>query len=575
MTTSSSSPSPGSNLSCHHDTAAENAQRIRREWDHLDSYDRALYLDAVETAIERGLHTRFAAYHCDTTAEIQAHDTCAFYPWHRLFILAYENMLRSLEPRFACLTLPFWDLHRDYAKQQSSSHACRSYGTCSRMINDLGGLVANDELEERTFFGQSSGSEGGWWHFGPPVQNLRDDHNHAGIVRYDVWYDPIPSEAGILRVENVARLFAKKNRIDFWEALHHGVHDAVHDTLGGFMRTPASVVDPLFMPWHSTMDLFDYIWEACHSSATGNDTTAMLFHYDANRDKEKCTYSTKAEKFFPNFSLSQDEAYMILDNTTDVRKDPYIGQFFSQPLELAGQWKIANLDVHHRFRYTNIPENFHEALENNPQACPNGLGAILNDAEGKGASDEHPLTYRQPPDFSDEELRACKEDWMDQAQVYYAAIDAAVTLETKTPSPQVAHSPLVASNPNPSTSKKMEFVRCILFEAMDRDTIERWAIDSNAFLTQVVQNQRYDTHPMCRWLLSAAPVGIPDTTTHHKPLPKDPSSPPFHLSENIFHTPDGDITHSHAPSAHRGGTGESASLFCVGSMIVVLIYLLS
>ena len=164
------SPPPGSNLLCNDETRIERT-RLRHEWDHLDQYDVALYLDAIETAIERGLHQRFALYHFDEVSEIQAHDTCGFYLWHRIFILAYENMLRSLENRFSCLTIPFWNIYRDYDKQElpSDVNACRSYATCSKIINDLGGLVLNDDFEERTFFGTKVD---GLWHFKPPLQNL-------------------------------------------------------------------------------------------------------------------------------------------------------------------------------------------------------------------------------------------------------------------------------------------------------------------------------------------------------------------------------------------------------------------
>lgn len=60
---------PGSNLLCHGD--APGAERRRREWDRLDDHDRALYLDAVETAIERGLHQRFAQFHANEMSDVQ------------------------------------------------------------------------------------------------------------------------------------------------------------------------------------------------------------------------------------------------------------------------------------------------------------------------------------------------------------------------------------------------------------------------------------------------------------------------------------------------------------------------
>jgi len=113
--------------------------RIRREWSALGDYGKALYIDAIETAIERKLHQRFVEWHAHHLVHLNAHDTCSFFLWHRRFTLAYENMLRSLEPRFACLSIPFWDISRDYRKQEDGTFQCREYGTCSDIIRDLGG----------------------------------------------------------------------------------------------------------------------------------------------------------------------------------------------------------------------------------------------------------------------------------------------------------------------------------------------------------------------------------------------------------------------------------------------------
>ena len=535
-------PPPGSNLLCNdkrqNNGSSESGIRLRREWDHLDNYDRALYLDAIETAIERGLHQRFALFHMDELSEIQAHDTCGFYLWHRIFILAYENMLRSLGPRYACLTLPFWDIYRDYDKQLSASNACKSYATCSKIINDLGGLVKNDDFEERTFFGQKVD---GLWYFKPPLQNLRDDNQRVGMIRYDLWFDPIPEEASILSVENIAKVFGMKQRVEFWEVLHDGIHDSVHDTIGGFMRTPASPIDPLFMPWHSTMDLYDYIWEACHSTKTSGTTSSseneddvvdgsgdlsnndsMIDHHPEDYTSaagETCIYTPKAKKNFPNISLRADMVYMKLDND-DIRDDPQIGKYFSQAMGFADVWEIGNLNKDHRFRYTDIPENFIRALGNNPQACPNGLASILpptrdaGDSNGDtnktysnetkyyydGLDENHnKVVVRQPPTFSDEELVSFKDDWIEQAQAYYDK-RAASTVNATT---EIPSSPLQEPKKQVSSNNsKMTFVRCLLFEAMDRDTIERWAIDRDAFLRQVVERKRYDNHPLCLGRLS-------------------------------------------------------------------------
>ena len=504
----SSSPlPPGSNLICNNDNDADT-RRLRREWDHLDNYDRALYLDAVETSIERGLHQRFAVFHFDELSDIQAHETCGFYLWHRMFILAYENMLRSLEPRFACLTLPFWDIYRDYEKQESSANinTCRSYATCAKIINDLGGVVENDDFEERTFFGRKVD---GQWHFKPPLQNLRDDNNRVGVIRYDLWLDPIPEEASILSTENITTvLFGSmdnnnnnnnnnNNRIEFWKMLHHGIHDSVHDTIGGFMRTPASPIDPLFMPWHSTMELFDYIWEACHytnndmDNVTTNSIGANNDNNNNNDEGEKCTYTPKARNHFPNISLHEDEVYMKLDNAADIRDDPLIGKYFSSlaMTNFADLWNVRDLNEHHQFRYTDIPKNFIRALANNTQVCPNGLSSILEEDIDESDYDydydknSASTVRRQPPTFSNAQLTTFKQDWIEQAQAYY---DTAANVSSFSQQQQ-----------QQQIDNIMEFLQCLLFDAMDYDTLERWAIDQDTFLTQVVENKRYNQHPLC------------------------------------------------------------------------------
>ena len=37
-----------------------------------------------------------------------------FILWHRRYLLAYENMLRSLHPDFECVTLPYWNYFNHY-----------------------------------------------------------------------------------------------------------------------------------------------------------------------------------------------------------------------------------------------------------------------------------------------------------------------------------------------------------------------------------------------------------------------------------------------------------------------------
>ncbi|GLE11056.1 hypothetical protein PINS_up023354 [Pythium insidiosum] len=79
-----------------------------------------LYLSAVQIAMEKGYHYRFVGVHTAHMNRITSHGACPFLLWHRRYILGYENMLRSLHPKFANLTLPYWDYFEDTSSQTIS-----------------------------------------------------------------------------------------------------------------------------------------------------------------------------------------------------------------------------------------------------------------------------------------------------------------------------------------------------------------------------------------------------------------------------------------------------------------------
>lgn len=88
-------------------------------------------------AMATGHHALFLEVHADAASGNEAHMTCGMIYWHRRFILAYENMLRSLEPRFACLTIPYWDYFSDFAKR--SAGLCTTLEGCSTFLSEFGG----------------------------------------------------------------------------------------------------------------------------------------------------------------------------------------------------------------------------------------------------------------------------------------------------------------------------------------------------------------------------------------------------------------------------------------------------
>jgi len=160
--------------------------RIRRDWDLIDSSEKELFKQAVEESIDRGLYQVFRKYHVDLTSSIQSHETCAFALWHRRYLLALENMLRSLDPQFACVTVPYWNIMEHFRDQERE--LCDSIGNCARVVVDLGGTPINTE-STRTY---SEIEATGVLFAGRPISRLIDDDGQAGIVRSDLLLVEVP-----------------------------------------------------------------------------------------------------------------------------------------------------------------------------------------------------------------------------------------------------------------------------------------------------------------------------------------------------------------------------------------------
>lgn len=307
---------PGSNSLC------DGKPRIRRDWDLIGSTEKELFKQAVEESIDRGIYQTFRSYHADLMSSIQSHETCAFALWHRRYLLAFENMLRSLDTRFSCLTVPYWNIMEHYRDQLRD--LCDSFGSCSRVIFDLGGSPVTFEAT-RTY----SGIEGsGALLTGRPISRLKDDDGNVGIVRDDLLCVELPPSCEYSAIIDIYS--TSTSYIDFTRNIQAGIHDDVHDLIGGLMPTFSSPSDPLFMIWHSTMDLFLFIWEICNiensASRSVFSQTSPASSFDPFYGNATCTFTNRGANLFPELNATS-EMYMK-SNNTDIRDDPLIGKYF-------------------------------------------------------------------------------------------------------------------------------------------------------------------------------------------------------------------------------------------------------
>ncbi|GAB0495116.1 hypothetical protein MMPV_006414 [Pyropia vietnamensis] len=87
--------------------------RLRKEVRTLTQTERRRFVDAVVALVDSGIFAQFVPVH----ARWGAHGRASFFPWHRLFLLEFEDALRTVDPQ---VTLPFWDWSQDAARPADS-----------------------------------------------------------------------------------------------------------------------------------------------------------------------------------------------------------------------------------------------------------------------------------------------------------------------------------------------------------------------------------------------------------------------------------------------------------------------
>lgn len=343
----------GSNSQC------DDNIRIRRDWDLIGSSEKELFLQAVEDSIDRGIYQKFIDYHADLNSSIQSHETCAFILWHRRYLLAFENMLRSLNSKYACLTIPYWNILEHFRDQERG--LCESFGTCARVVSELGG-VPMDFNEDRVFSGIEAN---GQVFSGRPIRNLKDDFGNQGIVRGSLLDIEIPSSCAYEQVLDIFK--TSTSYMDFARKVQTTIHDDVHDFIGGMMPTFSSPSDPLFLVWHSFIDLLLYIWEVCNLDKSLIVSPSAIPFDPFHQTEASCSYTERAANTFPNTLLTTEMHMKSAEQ--DVREDPLIGKYFRDVglafLEVSSIWKLNE----NEFGYDHLTPPLWEFLKD-PVVCP-------------------------------------------------------------------------------------------------------------------------------------------------------------------------------------------------------------
>jgi len=320
----------------------------RQDWYALSRSEKNRFLDAIETALDRGLYQRFLSYHVDRISARQAHQTCAFATWHQVYLRGFERMLQSLD---AHLFIPYWNIMDEY--QDLHDGHCDSYLTCSAVLWDIGGPPAGYTSRR-----MGNVTATGTLYAQRPMHKYRDQDGQMGIVRGEFldWDQHPPSAQWERVLDQIASTpdFARYTRL-----LQTTLHDNVHDTVGGFMPTNASPSDVVFLLWHSTMDMLLYVHRQCHGESVATSRASLA----------SCNYTVDTGQLFPAMLQSSEPVSLYMKNAvgTDIRNDARIGSFFAHAtLEFANVSSMMQQAGYNGLDY-HLPRRLQELLV---QRCP-------------------------------------------------------------------------------------------------------------------------------------------------------------------------------------------------------------
>lgn len=171
------------------------------------------------------------------------HGDWYFLPWHRGFVLMYEQAAATLmkNPNFA---MPYWDWTLDRSVPEAFANP-----TYNNAANPLyvparnNGLVLSDDIVGQTVMDQVYADT--------PFQKFGTSKNPQQTNTDPSW---VPAGGGVQGT------------------LERTPHNLVHNSLGGYMPTAASPRDPIFMMHHGNIDR---IWANWNAMGNANETDPL------------------------------------------------------------------------------------------------------------------------------------------------------------------------------------------------------------------------------------------------------------------------------------------------------------
>ncbi|EGZ07244.1 hypothetical protein PHYSODRAFT_528364 [Phytophthora sojae] len=212
----------------------------------MSAADKATYKGALAAAMDSGAYIKFVEIHTEMKSEMEAHKQCMFIYWHRLFLVAFENMLRGQGSKYACVTVPYFNWMT--ASNRALTGECKTLGECSPILRELGGYAGNSQKTVTIN--------------GVPVTGNCVATNPLNHFCQGNWGSAkVPASVSYASV--IGQVFNGTNIDKVSRTVERGCHADIHSILGGTMTKFQSPADPIFWSHHAMLDALITIFHKC------------------------------------------------------------------------------------------------------------------------------------------------------------------------------------------------------------------------------------------------------------------------------------------------------------------------
>ncbi|EDO46249.1 predicted protein [Nematostella vectensis] len=231
--------------------------RVRKDFESMSIPERRLYIQTLKKASSvepyKSEYDRITKYHSDLFNQV--HILEYFFPWHRWYLLLFENLLRKIDCR---VTVPYWDWSRAVGAGRlwrgSYLHDVWSPGPHGIGGNGEGSkrIVTNGPLRKDSW-------ELPAWHEQPWLSREFND----------CYKERLPNSHEVRDLLCMPR----EKFVKFEDTVRDVMHNDFHNAIGGVMSLDASANAPEFWFHHGYIDKVWSDWQK-----RGKDFKYQYYH---------------------------------------------------------------------------------------------------------------------------------------------------------------------------------------------------------------------------------------------------------------------------------------------------------